>query len=403
MGGVRAAPVGGAGRGARSHAEAGEYLLGSGEVDAATRRAEEELCNEAQFLTSTYRRLLRAAASDDSVAAIGELIMLGDRAFEQSQYAEARAFFETALSHALPLRASGSRILAFQRIGRVAHRSGDLADALHHYESSVRLACAAEDGGAEVVARTGMGNVLLSMGEWTAADVEYRRALHCFYQRPEHGLRSEAGYLWTNLAVVAKRLRRFSAGERYLAQARRLHASAGSPTDGLVLCHQALAEIRKHQGRPLEAIGLCKAALRLAESSYFRANFTADLATYHLDAGLTADALRIARRAEHLAMVTRAPYALIVAHRTRGNILRRMGDESGWVHFERALKIARRTGHRYAEAEVLLDYAPLREMIGDPEEAAAYREHALGLLRELGAVRIETAEGVVEVAPSPAD
>jgi len=396
IGEVASAPVD-EGRRPGVHPNAPRGELEPERVDAAIRSAEEELCEEARFLASTCRRLLHAAAANDTAAAIHELIALGDSAFEQSHFRKARAFFEAALAHALPLRAAGPRILAFQRIGRVAHRSADLAGALYHYRRSARLAADSDDGPSEIVAKTGAGNVLLSMGHWEAADAEYREGLHRHYRVPERGPHTEVGYIWANRAVVAKRRRRFRRGERYLSRAWQAHEAAGSSPDAFALCHQGLAEIRHHQGRSFEAISLCRKALEAAESLYHRASFTDDLAAYHLDVGLTADALRLSRMSEDLALASRVPYALIEMYRTRGNILRRMGDESGWVHFERALEIARRTGHRYAEAEVLLDYAPMREMIGDPEEAAAYREHALGLLRELGVVRIETAEGVVYV------
>jgi hypothetical protein len=57
----------------------------------------------------------------------------------------------------------------------------------------------------------------------------------------------------------------------------------------------------------------------------------------------------------------------------------------GFIFFEKALEIARAKGYPSLEAETLLDYALLRAQNDGAEEAVAYLERSVELLRGIGA------------------
>ncbi len=356
-------------------------------IEDALSESETELHQQVSALYTGYRRIFADKIAGNAEDAVSNIVRLGDAEFDLHRYDRARRFFETALALSVPLREPEPRIQALRRIGRVAHRAGDLPDALMYYERSARLAIDSGVAGEAVIALTGAGNVLTAKGSWELAEARYREA---FGQLGgESGERSlQTAQLWHNLAVVRRVQGDFAAAESLLDRARDLLDVANHP-ESVAFNYHSRAEIRSRQGRFEEARQLCRKALAHPVSPHLRAIFGSDLAAYYVAEGQIEAARQAAREAEEHAIASRSPYALGSVYQELGNVHRADRDEEAWIFFERALDIARRYGFRKLEADILLDYALQRDMMDEHEEAHAYRERAAELFREMGAAADE--------------
>ena len=352
-------------------------------VEEALRQSEEELRQQIKTLYGSYRELLHAKLAANNGAVVRSLLELGDAEYSQNRHGSARRFFEIGLAVSQQLGDPGLRVQALRRIGRVAHRSGELPDALLYYERSAKLAIDMGETREAVIASTGAGNVLCDQGSWSLAEERYRAALQIVHNADE-ALALEAAQIWHNLALVNKVQGRFAEAEACLERARELLVADEQP-QSVAFAYHSLADIRSRQGRFAEARELCRKALALPNNSHLRAIFASDLAAYLLADGRNDEAREVAREAEEYAIAARSPYALGAVYQELGNVHRADGDEEAWIFYERALEITRRHEFRKLEAEILLDYALQRDGMDEHEEARAYRERAVELFREMGA------------------
>jgi tetratricopeptide (TPR) repeat protein len=355
--------------------------------EAATRaldESERELHEYVTLLHGGLRPFFTAFYEEDRDAAARHLIALGEQLEGRGRVMGARRCYRSALTVSLPLAQKSAQILALRRVARVSVSVGDFREAISYYERSAELAGDSGDLHADVVARTGMGNVRMWQGLWSEAERDYHDALALAEGAAPGELTLERGQIYNNLANLTRRQQRLDESDVWFESAFRVWETHSSPVD-LAICHHNHAHLLEAQERWDEARRGYEAALKLPIPGALRATIATDLAEWWLHEGHLTQAEEFGRDAEEDAIAASSPYALGYMYQGRGNIARARGDADGFTFYEKALEIAREKGYPFLEGETLVDYALLRAQNDGGEEAAAYLDHACEIFRALGA------------------
>jgi tetratricopeptide (TPR) repeat protein len=365
-------------------------------VDAAVEEAERAVHEYVSTLHAGLSPFFRAFFTGNEADAAQHLITLGEQLEERGRLLGARHCYRSAHKVSLPLVDKSSQVLALRRVGRVSLRIGDLQEAASYYERSADLARDSGDPHAEVIARTGHGNVLLWQGRWSEAESCYHAALAVADTAGPTALLLERGHIYNNLANANTRLRRLDEAEGWFERGFRVWETLSSPLD-LGICLHNHAQLREAQGRREEAAADYEAALKLPIPAWLRSGIATDFAAWWLEEGHLTQAEEWGRVAEETAIAAGSPYILGAMYVGRGRIALARADADGFTFFEKALEIAREKGYHSLEAETLVDYAALRAQNDGTEEALAYLERACEILRGLGAVgELERAKTALE-------
>jgi tetratricopeptide (TPR) repeat protein len=273
-----------------------------------------------------------------------------------------------------------------RKIARVALSLGGFQEALSYYQRCAELAQDSADLHAEIIARTGSGNVRLWQGRWADAECCYLEVLGLLDAADSQDrFLLERAQLYNNLGNAATRQMQLSEAEAWFEKALEVWAIVQSPFDRAV-CYHNKALLRDVQGRREEARECYLQALELPIPSGMWAGIAIDLAESYLRDGHASQAEELGRAAEERAISARSPYFLGRMYHGRGNIARALGDDGGFTFFEKALQIAREKGYPLLEGEALVDYARLRIQTGGEEEAQAYLDRAREIFTETGAI-----------------
>jgi tetratricopeptide (TPR) repeat protein len=354
-------------------------------VEAAVEAAEQALHAYVSALHTGLTPFFRAFFSGNDADAALKMIALGEELEGRGRLVGARGCYRAALTISLPLVDKAQQVLALRRIARVSLNVGDLQEAASYYERSAELARDSGDLHAEVIARTGHGNVLLWQGLWSEAERCYHEALALADTAEPGALLLERGQIYNNLANATTRLRRLEEAEGWFESGFRVWDTLSSPLD-LGICLHNHAQLREAQDRRDDAASDYEAALKLPIPSWLRSAIATDFAAWWLGEGHLTQAEEWGRVAEENAIAAGSPYTLGAMYVGRGRIALARADADGFIFFEKALEIARGKGYHSLEAETLVDYATLRAQNDGVEEALAYLERACEILRGLGAV-----------------
>lgn len=230
---------------AARHGELGRLLLDLDDILAAD---------------DQYGLALRAAEQafgpdDPHVAA--RLDEVGNTARLRNDLMEAATHFERALRIEVTARRHAALAGALQSLGRDD-------EARDHWGKAVQISAAADPDGLETGRmRNGLGNVLLEMGDPTAASGEFERALHIVegLLGPEH---SEAAELHNNLGSALQALGDHAAARKHAELALAVSRAAlgpSAPDVGIRLNN--LAIVMRAQGDLKGARTALESALRL--------------------------------------------------------------------------------------------------------------------------------------------
>lgn len=358
-------------------------IVSAGEVDRAVQDAEDSLRAYVASLYQGMRPVFRAFFEGREEESARHLVVLGEQLEGGGRLKGARQVYRSALSLSLPSLDKSTQILALRRIGRVSLALGDFREAGLHYERSAQLARDVGDMRSEVVARTGIGNVLVWQGRWSDAERHYRDALALLEAAEGTQPSLERAQLLNNLGNISARQERLDEAEACLTEALAFWRTASAPLD-LAVCYIHYAHLRERQDRYDEAREFYEQSLELPVPPAVQCALATDLAELCLHEGHLSQAEEWGRASEEHAIRSGSVYTLGRMYQGRGNIARARGDEDGFTFFEKALEIAREKGYPYLEAETLREYAALRRQHGGVEEAQAYLERSRELFTQLG-------------------
>lgn len=274
-------------------------------------------------------------------------------------------------------------------LARARWRMAELEDAREDFRRAGEFARAADWRPGEAAALRGGGVVVKQLGDPRAALPMYRAALVLYRAvDDERG----ASVSLNNLASAHLTLAELGPAEEYLEQvlapARRTH---NHNLEAITLVNLGL--VRQQQGRLEGAREVLREALALAERQgfdYAVAVAHETLGRVHNDAGRREEAvaaftaaLELAERVENRNCQVDALAGLAAALSDR--------DETATRYVERALRIARSTGHHTGLIDVLVSASEVHRRAGRTGEAEESARHALRLARDDGPLGVARA------------
>lgn len=352
------------------------------DVVAAAARAAHERIDQ---LYAAVAGVLESAARGDDVSAGMRLIAIGEAAEAQDSLRSAIAFFTVAARFSETLADRGVRILALRRLARAHAACGDVDEANTFYRGSFEQAAAAADAEAQVIALTGLGNLMGFQGRWNEAVQQYRTALALC----DGGSPRLRGQLAMNLAAMHRERGELAESSDQLAVASALWNDLHSADHSVWYNNRGLLALARGELDAAETV--FRQALETAGSDFDRAMVLDNLAELYTRRGNLNDAEVFARSAEELALHAGSPRALAEVYIRLGKIFRLRSDLNGVTFFEKALEICRGGRYPLTEANAYLEYGIFRRTHGDLEEARSYLERARQLCAEIGAAQLERA------------
>jgi len=328
-------------------------------------------------------RALRALERGDPAEAARALVAAGEEEEGERRLDEAERWYRKALELGRKPRDRRAEGLALRRLGRVAVERGEFERAARLYREGYEVAVAARDTAGAVVACQGMGNAHVYQGMWEEAERWYARGLELIGEEAPPS--RDRWLLESNLSVATRRAGRPEESRAWLERAERTAAALGDDEARLYV-ENARGMLHAAHGEHAEAEAAYRRALGGTGTATLRASVLTNLADSLRDQGRLAEAERVLRELELLAVTHRLVPVLPYVYRGLGAVARRRGDAEGFLFYEQALDLCRAPGSPPVElAATQHEYALFEEETGRPESAVERLREALATYERLGA------------------
>src|SRR2546423_1333232 len=182
------------------------------------------IAEHVHVLCKTYLEALEARQRGDSAGVVGALVRGGRLEEEVGRLAQARAWYELALSVAEALQDRRPEVEALRALGYLCLRLGQHVEGARQFQRAFALAEAEFDQAGTIAACEGLGDVALAQGEWGGAQAWYSRGLRLAEASGDEG---QMGRLGRRLGGLGGEKGGFApAGGFFRAPARRLRGGA---------------------------------------------------------------------------------------------------------------------------------------------------------------------------------
>ncbi len=338
-----------------------------------------------QALYRAYLEALECQQANDGGGAVAALLRAGGLEESVGRVAQARAWYEVALTVAETLQDRRPEVQLLGSLGHVALTLGQLPEGARHFQRALALAEAEFDQGGAIAACQGLGDTAVAQGQWGGAQAWYARGLRLAEASADH--RSLAR-LERQLAVLTRKQGSLAAAGDHLRRAREAAETSGDPEEmGRVLATQG--ELDVELGRHDAAAAAYREALawvqRAPRNPNLELTIRLHIAELQLDQARLLEAEEELRRAEQLAIAANTTRGLVQIYTLMGKLRGSEQDETGFVFFEQAIELCNTLERSLAtEAQVYLEYGLFRERLGQRDEARAYLERAREILTYLG-------------------
>src|SRR2546423_7938367 len=188
------------------------------------------IAEHVHVLCKTYLEALEARQRGDAAGVVGALVRGGKLEEEVGRLAQARAWYELALSVAEALQDRRPEVEALRALGYLCLRLGQHVEGARQFQRAFALAEAEFDQAGTIAACEGLGDVALAQGEWGGAQAWYGRGLRLAEASGDEG---QMGRLERRLGVLARKQGGLATPGDYLRPAReRREAAGGGPRRG---------------------------------------------------------------------------------------------------------------------------------------------------------------------------
>ncbi|HEX8272176.1 MAG TPA: hypothetical protein VF615_05960 [Longimicrobiaceae bacterium] len=327
-------------------------------------------------------RALRALEAGDPGGAARALVAAGEAEEADGRLDEAELHFRRALELGRKPRDRRAEGLALRRLGRVAAARGEFARAAGLYRRGWDVAEAQRDREGMVVACQGMGNAAVYEGRWEDAVEWYARGVALLEGAPPS---RDLWLLESNLSVAERRAGRLERSAEWLERAERT-AAALDDGEARLYVENARGMLLAARGDHAGAEAAFRRALEGGGTPSLRGSVLTNLADALLAGGRAAEAERVLRELELLAVARGLAPVLPYVYRGLGAVARARGDAEGFLFYEQALELCRRPGSPPVElAATQHEYARFEEAVGQTESARERLREALEIYARLGA------------------
>jgi len=327
-------------------------------------------------------QLLEHIARGDDAAACMALIAIGEDAEARENLQSAVVYFEYAARLSAISPEHRPRILALRHLARAHLGRGDMDSASSYYRAALEQARASQDVEWQIVAFTGLGNVLSLQGKWADAIAQYETACTLCGGGYPH----QRAQLAINLASMHRELGDLAESAAQLAVAADLWSELTRSEQSAWYNNRGLLALANSDFDAAETS--FRQGLEAAETDFSRSMRLDNLAELFIRRGNLAEAENNARAAEDMALRAQSPRALAEIYTRLGKIFRLRSDLNGVTFFEKALEICRGRTYPFTEANAYLEYGLFRRELGDLEEARTYLQRAQQLCAEIGAEQL---------------
>ncbi|MBI4502673.1 MAG: tetratricopeptide repeat protein [Gemmatimonadetes bacterium] len=332
-----------------------------------------------------YIEALEARQSRDGVATVKALLRAGEREEAVERLAQARAWYEVALTVSEELQDRRPEIETLRVLGHLGLRQGRYSVAARAFQRSFVLAEAEFDQAGAIAACQGLGEADLTQGEWRGARAWFARGLRLAEAADDD---ASIGSIEHQIAVLALREGDLSGVEDHLARAYSRFEKLGNTTHlaEAMNTRGVLETTLNRFGRAASAYREALAWLRKGEANpAVEISIRLNLADMYLRTERVLEAEEEIRRAEELAIGENLPRRLIEIYSLMGKLRGHQSDETGFVFFEQAVELCRTMDCPPAlEGEVYYGYGLFRGQLGNREEARAYLERAREIFESVG-------------------
>jgi tetratricopeptide (TPR) repeat protein len=369
----------------------GPYLtLGKRGVQPEDLRSEipkaiERVTSHLTALYEFYISALESRQRRDGASTVTALLQAGLREESVERLAQARAWYEVALTVSEELQDRRPEIETLRVLGHLGLQQGRYSVAARAFQRSFVLAEAEFEQAGAIAACQGLGEAAMVQGEWAGAKAWFARGLRLAEASDDQ---ARMGSIEHQMARLALREGDLPAAEEYLARCSIRFERLGDATEiakalntkGLV--ETALSRHARAGNNYREAL----AWLRKADPNpSIEISIRLNLAEMYLRSNRILEAVEESRRAEALAIAENLPRRLIEIYSMLGRLSGHQNDETGFVFFEAAIELCRTMDCPPAlEGQVYFDYGLFRGRLGQRDEARAYLERAREIYESVG-------------------
>jgi len=361
----------------------GKRYLPSRDLKWLVSKAVAQVVGHLAVLYQAAVEALECEERGDLTGAVRAFVRAGEREAGVGREGQAYEWYDHALRLAEELRDRRPEIDTLRHLGRLQATRGAFEEAARFHQRSLALAEAELDHGSAALACQGLGEVAQLQETWQGAVSWYTRGLK--YAENDRQL---TAYLYLGLGDVARSRGEQDVAADWLRRALELFQELGR-AEGIVRSLNAWGLLEALRQRYAEALAYYREALaRLpgaGRDAGLEMAIRLNICQLFLDSGRLPDAEDEIRRAEELAIARNLTRPLARLYVVMGKVRGRMGDDSGFVFFEKAVELCRGMEESpRLEAEIYLEYGRFRRELGDWEESRAYLERAREILETLG-------------------
>jgi tetratricopeptide (TPR) repeat protein len=219
-------------------------------------------------------------------------------------------------------------------------------------------------------------------GRWEDAVEWYARGVALLEGAPPS---RDLWLLESNLSVAERRAGRLERSAEWLERAERT-AAALDDGEARLYVENARGMLLAARGDHAGAEAAFRRALEGGGTPSLRGSVLTNLADALLAGGRAAEAERVLRELELLAVARGLAPVLPYVYRGLGAVARARGDAEGFLFYEQALELCRRPGSPPVElAATQHEYARFEEAVGQTESARERLREALEIYARLGA------------------
>src|SRR5256886_4655691 len=219
------------------------------------------IAEHVHVLCKTYLEALEARQRGDSAGVVGALVRGGRLEEEVGRLAQARAWYELALSVAEALQDRRPEVEALRALGYLCLRLGQHVEGARQFQRAFALAEAEFDQAGTIAACEGLGDVGLRQGAGGGAQAWYSRGLRLAEASGDEG---QMGRLERRLGVLARKQGDLATAGDFLRRARERFEAAGR-ADEMARVLDAQGRLDAQLGRHTAAAAEDREALAWAQ------------------------------------------------------------------------------------------------------------------------------------------
>ena len=309
---------------------------------------------------------------------------LGPVFLSLGEYVKAKEYCEKALAISMEIGHRPGEATCYGNLGNVFCSLGEYVKAKEYYEKALAISMEIGDRAEEATWYGNLGNVFCSLGEYVKAKEYYEKALAISM---EIGHRAKEATWYGNLGNVFRSLGDYVKAKEYYEKALAISMEIGHRS-GEATCYGNLGTVFRSLGDYVKAKEYYEKALAISMEIGHRATeatWYGNLGTVFQSLGEYVKAKEYYEKALAISMEIGHRPGEATCYGNLGTVFRSLGDYvKAKEYYEKALAISMEIGHRPTEGTCYVNLGNLFFSLDEHVKAKEYYEKALALSMEIG-------------------